>query len=275
MSADTEIYAIRYGRSSRKRSESFIGGDPHDGPMAMAYYVWLIRRGEEAIVVDTGFDRDVATQRNREFLICPGEALAKLGVAADKVETVILTHLHYDHAGNHHLFPNARFHVQAAEMAYSTGPWMTHKHLRAGYGADDVKVMIDRLFADRLVFHEGRSEVVPGVEVIHMGGHCAGLQAVIVATARGPIVLASDSAVFYEGMENGRAFPAAFHVGDELKGYRTLLKLAGGADRVIPGHDVRVMARYPEVVEGIAWRVDGRPREDEIDGPPREDEGAN
>ena len=255
----TEVYAIRYGRSERRRADSFIGGDPHDGPMPMAYYVWLIRRGGEAIVVDTGFDREVAAVRAREFLICPGEALAQLGVAAEEVKDVILTHLHYDHAGNHHLFPNARFHVQAAEMAYTTGPWMTHKHLRAGYGADDVKVMIDRLFADRLVFHEGRSEVLPGVEVIHMGGHCAGLQAVIVATDAGPLVLASDSAVFYEGMVQGRPFPAAFHVGDELAGYRTLLALAGGPDRVIPGHDVKVMERYPEVVEGIAWRVDGAP----------------
>lgn len=257
--SDTEIYAIRYGRSERRRSESFIGGDPHDGPMPMAYYIWLIRRGDRSIVVDTGFDRTVAAARSREFLICPGEALAMLDVAAEGVKDVILTHLHYDHAGNHHLFPSARFHVQAVEMAYTTGPWMTHKHLRAGYGVEDVKVMIDRLFADRLVFHEGRSTVVPGVEVIHMGGHCAGLQAVIVDTAGGPVVLASDSAVFYEGMVSGRPFPAAFSVGEELAGYRTLMALAGGADRVIPGHDVKVMERYPAVVDGVAWRVDGAP----------------
>ena len=259
MSGETEIYAIRYGRSSRLRSQSFVGGDLHDGPMPMAYYIWLIRRGEEAIVVDTGFDRTVAAERSREFLICPGEALGRLGVSSDSVKTVILTHLHYDHAGNHNLFPNARFHVQAAEMAYTTGPWMTHQHLRAGYGPDDVKAMIDRLFADRLVFHDGRSEVAPGVEVIHMGGHCAGLQAVIVATARGPVVLASDSAVFYEGLLSGRPFPAAFHVGDELAGYRKLLGIAGSADAIIPGHDVAVMSRYPEAVEGVAWRVDGVP----------------
>jgi len=257
--SDTEVYAIRFGRAERKRSESFIGGDPHDGPMEMAYYVWLIRRGGEAIVVDTGFDRTVAAARNREFLICPGEALAALGVDAATVETVILTHLHYDHAGNHHLFPAARFHIQAAEMAYSTGPWMTHRHLRAGYGPDDIKTMVDRLFADRLVFHEGRSAVVPGVEVIHMGGHCAGLQAVIVETGQGPLVLASDSAIFYEGLIEGRPFPAAFHVGEELAGYRRLLEIAGSVDRIIPGHDVKVMARYPAVVDGVAWRVDGAP----------------
>lgn len=255
-----EIYAIRYGRSERKRSESFIGGDPHDGPMPMAYYVWLIRNAERAVVVDTGFDPDVATARAREFLICPGEALTRLGTPPDSVADVILSHLHYDHAGNHHLFPDATFHVQAAEMSYTTGPWMTHRHLRAGYGAEDIKRMIDRLFADRLSFHDGTETVLPGIRVHHIGGHCAGLQAVEVETARGPVILASDAAVFYEGLEDARPFPAAFHVGDELAGYRRLMTLAGSVDAIIPGHDVKVMDRYPEVLDGVAWRVDLPPK---------------
>ena len=255
-----QIYAIRYGRSVRKRSESFIGGDPHDGPMPMAYYVWLIRDAERAVVVDTGFDPAVAEARAREFLICPGEALARLGTPPDTVRDVVLTHLHYDHAGNHHLFPDATFHVQAAEMAYATGPWMRFRHLRAGYGAEDVKKMVDRLFTDRLAFHEGTETLFPGITVHHMGGHCAGLQAVEVATERGPVVLASDSAVFYEGLETGRPFPAAFHMGDELAGYERLLRLAGSAEAVIPGHDTKVMERYPEVLDGIAWRVDVPPK---------------
>ena len=60
MSDTYEIYAIRNGKSVRKRSESFLGGDPHDGPMEMAYYVWLVRNENRTIVVDTGFAPDVA-----------------------------------------------------------------------------------------------------------------------------------------------------------------------------------------------------------------------
>ncbi len=254
-----EIYAIRYGKSVRKRSESFIGGDVHDGPMEMAYYVWLVRNAERAIVLDTGFAPDVAEARAREFLICPGEAIRQLGTDPARIETVVLSHLHYDHAGNHHLFPDATFHVQAAEMAYVTGPWMKHRHLRAGYGAEDVKVMVDRIYAERLVWHEGDAGLGPGLDLLHIGGHCAGLQALVVATDRGPVVLASDSAVFYEGLENGRPFPAAFHVGDELEGYARLLSVAGSADAIIPGHDVRVMERYPAIIEDVAWRVDVAP----------------
>lgn len=260
MSDDTyEIYAIRYGKSVRKRSESFIGGDPHDGPMDMAYYVWLVRNAARTVVVDTGFAPDVAKSRAREFMTCPGETIRTLGTDPDKVDTVVLSHLHYDHAGNHHLFPNATFHVQAAEMTYVTGPWMRFRHLRAGYGAYDIKAVVDRIFAERLVWHEGDSALAPGLDLLHMGGHCAGLQALVVKTARGPVVLASDSAVFYEGLETGRPFPPAFHVGEELAGYERLLTLAGSADAIIPGHDVRVMERYPPAIEGLAWRVDEAP----------------
>jgi glyoxylase-like metal-dependent hydrolase (beta-lactamase superfamily II) len=160
-----EIYAIRFGRSERRHSESFIGGDLHDGPIGMAYYVWLIRGDHGAIVVDTGFDRQVAAARQRELLVAPDEALRRLGVDPDVVEHVVLTHLHYDHAGNHQLFPRARFHVQAEEMAYVTGPWMCHRHLRQGYDPEDVITMVRRLFADRVVFHRGDGEVMAGVTV--------------------------------------------------------------------------------------------------------------
>ena len=255
----TKIYAIRYGKSVRKRSQSFIGGDPHDGPMPMAYYVWVIEQPHRLVVVDTGFDEQVARMREREFLICPGHAMQQLGLPPERVDDVILTHLHYDHAGNHHLFPNARFHIQADEMAYATGPWMTHKMLRLGYAAADLKAVIDRLFAERLVYHEGDSTLGGGIQLFRLGGHTGGLMAVGVGTARGMVLLASDTAVFYEGLQTGRAFPAAFHVGDELKGYRRLLELAGGIDRIIPGHDVEVMRRYPNALNEIAWRVDLAP----------------
>lgn len=254
-----EIFAIRYGKSERKRSESFLGGDPHDGPMPMAYYVWLIRNAHRAILVDTGFDPKVAQERGRDLLIAPEEAIRQLGTDPDTIRDVILTHLHYDHGGNHALFPRATFHIQAAEMAYTTGPYMTHKPLRIGYGAADVKAMVDRLFDDRVRFHDGRSKVAPGIEVIHIPGHTAGLQSVIVATERGPVVLASDAIVFYESVETQRPFPAIFSVAGELEGHRTLLGIAGSLDAIIPGHDTQVMSRYPEALKGIAWRVDCMP----------------
>ncbi len=255
-----EVFAVRYGRAVRKRSEAFVGGDPHDGPLDIVYYVWLIRNGRRTVLVDTGFDAAEAAARKRELMLPVEDGLQRLGVDAGGIEDVVLTHLHYDHAGNHNLFPRARFHVQAAEMAYVTGPSMTHKWLRGGYGPADVKTMVDRLFADRVVFHDGRSELAPGIVLEPTPGHTPGLMAVLVNTAEGPLILASDSAVLYEGLETGRAFAPAYSAGDELKGYAKLIRLAGSADRIIPGHDAAVMSRYPAAVDDVAWRVDGAPK---------------
>jgi len=261
--AHWQVYALRYAINHNQRaSQNFIGGDAHDGPMPLDYFVWLVLRGDQAIVVDTGFDRTMAEKRGREHLGCPSDTLRRMGVNPDTIRDVILTHLHYDHAGNHALFPAARFHVQDREMAYATGRAMTHGALRAAYEADDVAVMVYRIFADRVRFHDGDWELMPGISVHRIGGHTDGLQVVRVWTERGWIVLASDASHFYANMETSRSFPIVYHVGDMMEGFRRLRELADGQNAIIPGHDPLVMHRYlppsPDL-EGMVVRLDRPP----------------
>src|SRR5689334_21186097 len=125
-----ELFAIRYATREARRSDHFIGGDPHDGPMPMDYFVWLARGGGRTFVIDTGFNAEVSARRKRTFLRCPVETLALLDVDANAVEDVILTHLHYDHVGNFDRFPRARFHLQERELAYATGKYMRQAAIR-------------------------------------------------------------------------------------------------------------------------------------------------
>src|SRR5258708_14059841 len=106
---DYELFAIRYATRDARRGAHFIGGDPHDGPMPMDYFVWVARGGGRTFVIDTGFKAEVARERKRTFLRDPVETLGLLGIDADTVEGVILTHLHYDHLPNFPPFPQARF----------------------------------------------------------------------------------------------------------------------------------------------------------------------
>ena len=71
----------------------------------MAHYVWLIRRGEIAIAVDTGFNARSGAKRGRRLLRSPADGLRALGVAPETVATLIVTQLHCDHIGNAELFP--------------------------------------------------------------------------------------------------------------------------------------------------------------------------
>ena len=131
MSDDThEVYAVCYATHPRKRSENYIFGDAHNEMTSIAYYVWVIKGPHGTFVCDTGFDEVAAKERARKIIHPVGEGLQALGVAPDKVDHVIATHMHWDHAGNYDLFPNARYHIQDAEMAYATGRCMCHQMLR-------------------------------------------------------------------------------------------------------------------------------------------------
>src|ERR1700681_3898262 len=95
-----ELYAIRYATREARRADHFIGGDPHDGPMPMDYFVWVAVGAGRSFVIHIGFTAEVAKKRGRTFLRCPVEALGLIGVDGDKMRDVILTHMHYDHVGN-------------------------------------------------------------------------------------------------------------------------------------------------------------------------------
>lgn len=257
-----EVFALKYAERDGRRPDHFVGGDPHDVPMSMDYFVWLIRNGERLVLVDTGFDAAMAQKRGRRLVRAPREALALLGVSAYDVWDVVITHLHNDHVGTFFDFPNARFHVQDREMAYVTGRHMRHAFLRRPFEADHVAGMVRMVFEDRVIFHDGEGQIGPGVSVHHIGGHTAGLQCVRVHTRRGWVVLASDASHYYEHMEAERCFPTTFHLGEVLEGYAKLRCLASSPRHIIPGHDPLVLKRYPAVspeLEGIAVRLDTDP----------------
>lgn len=240
-----EVFALRYATVARRRPENFMTYDPHDASMPMDYFVWVIRGAAGTFLVDTGFNQAAADARKRSLLRCPIGFLERLGLRPEVVTDVIVTHLHYDHAGNVNLLPNARIHLQERELQYATGRYMTHPLLRHAFAVDDVVEIVRGLYNDRIAFYDGDAEIAPGIEVILVGGHTAGLQAVRVHTKRGWVVLASDASHFYENIHRTSPFPIVLHVGHMLDGYRRLLKLASTPDHLVPGHDPLVKERYP------------------------------
>ncbi len=258
-----EVFAVRYARRDASRAEHFVGGDPHDGPMPMDYFVWAVVGPDRSWVIDTGFAAADAEARGRTLLRTAAEGLALVGVDAGKAEDVVVTHLHYDHIGGFEQFPNARFHVQEREMAYATGRHMGTPALGHAFTADHIAGMVHRVFEGRVAFHDGVVELAPGLSLHHVGGHTMGLQVVRVRTRRGWLVLASDASHFYENMEAGRPFPIVYNVGDMLRAYDAMRRLAETPLHIIPGHDPLVLERYPAAdpaLDGIAVRLDAEPR---------------
>jgi glyoxylase-like metal-dependent hydrolase (beta-lactamase superfamily II) len=258
-----ELFALRYAtHAGRRQSDNQLGGDSHETGTNLDYYIWVARRADRLIVIDTGFDAAAAVERGRTLLRRPDEALKTLGIDARTVDTVILTHLHFDHAGTLGSFPAARFHVQDSEVAYATGRCMCHHLLRAPYSADNVADLIRCVYHGRVSFHDGTWEIVPGLTAHRLGGHSAGLQVLRVWTRRGWVVIASDAAHLYENLSSARPFPIVLDVADMLEGFGRLRELADSEDHIVPGHDPLVMGIYrppgPEL-DGMAVRLDDMP----------------
>lgn len=255
--SDWEIHAIKYAdRNARTRADSFMFDDNHDAPHAMDYFMWLLRQGDRNILVDTGYDHEEARLRDRPIRLDPGAALAPLGLTPDDITEIIVTHLHYDHAGGLALFPNAHLHLQAAEMAFATGPCMCHDVLRMPFTAGHVCEAVTRLYRGKLTFHDGDGQIAEGVSVHCIGGHSRGLQAVRVQTQVGAMVLASDAAHYYENFMRAKPFPIVVDVQDMLDGFGRLQRLASRPELVVPGHDPMVRSVFPPGVADHITRLD-------------------
>lgn len=243
-----EIFALRYATMrNREIFQNFMLPDPHEQASDLDYFVWVIRGEGRTILVDTGFGHVAAQERNRALTIDPVEALRRFGVDPLSIEDVVITHLHYDHAGNLDAFPNARFHVQDREVSYATGRCMCHRALRHPFSVTDVTALVRHVYGGRVVFHDGNDQLATGISLHLIGGHSNGLQVVRVETVRGPVVLASDAAHFYDNFLKENPFPIVSNVADMCEGWRELKRLAGGTDGIVPGHDPLVATLYPAV----------------------------
>lgn len=248
MTASPEIFrvfAIKYAHHDRRSPANFIGGDSHDVPMPLDYFVWAVIGETRTFLVDTGFDQEMAAKRGRTITRPIAEGLKAIGVEPESVQDVILTHMHYDHAGNRAMFPQARYHLQDREMAFCTGRCMCHATLNHSFEAADVASMVHRVFDGRVQFHDGDSQITPGLSVHLVGGHTNGLQVVRVRTQQGWLVLASDASHLYANFEQQRPFPVVYNVGDMLEGYSRIRSLADSPQLIVPGHDPDVLRRFP------------------------------
>lgn len=259
-----KIFAIKYATREARRSDHFIGGDPHDGPMPMDYFVWIVAGPQRVFLVDTGFTAEVAARRKREFLRCPIESLKLLDIDPEAITDVVLTHLHYDHVGNFHKLPNARFHLQEREIGFTVSRHMHYPFFSHGFEVEDVVGIVRLNFRRKVELYDGDAELAPGISLHFAPGHTAGLQVVRVHTHRGNVVLASDASHYYENIQRNRPFIAVLDAGAVIDSFRKVERLADSPRHIIPGHDPLVMKRYgapsPQL-EGVVVRLDVPPSE--------------
>lgn len=253
MTAIHDIHAIRYAESTRTLSGALLGGlagEEGARELGVAFHVFVVRGPAGAFVFDTGADAAAMARRGRSFLRPVEEGLAALGIGpAGEGVAIVQTHLHWDHAGNHAILPQARVHLQRREMAYAATRGLADPFLRGGYDAADIGAMAARIATGRVSLHEGDVEVAPGLSLHLVGGHTDGLMLARVHTRRGWMVLAGDAIAYAENLARRVPFPHLFHVGDALAAIDTARALADEEALIVPGHD-------PAISPGFLTRLD-------------------
>lgn len=249
---DPEVIVVRYGTRQTTRSECYYNFRAYrepDAEMTMDYFFWIFRSAEQTIVIDTGFSPQAAIARKRQPVVAPADALARLGIDPNEVKLLVLTHAHYDHAGNLDLYPNAKIVMSRKEFEF----WGTNMGKRPQYGHHIDPLDIERIQA---LHREGRitlldapqNTLIPGIELYELGGHTPGQMAVVVEMPEGPVILASDAVHYYDELEQERPFAVLDSLADMYRGYeriREWLQRPGAV--VIPGHDPDVMNRFAPV----------------------------
>lgn len=251
------VYSLEYGRRQGVRGEHFLGWDTASGERHdTSYYVWLLLSADRTILVDTGMDPDSGRAlAGWSYRASPFELLHAMGVTAEDIDTVVLTHLHYDHAGGVRALPCARVAVQRAELAYWTSSAATRIR-REAWLVDprDLAHLTVLAEAGRLDVAAGDTWLGPGLSAHLVGGHTAGTQILVVQSTTARVVLASDAIHFFENLQTDRpgtivhCMPAVYCAFDRAR------ELAAGGP-IVPGRDPEVLARFSRPEAGLPDHV--------------------
>lgn len=159
----------------------------------------LLKDGARTILIDDGAGaRWDGKHKDMYGLVSTGgvdAALQKAGVDRSQVTDVVLTHLHFDHAGGTTRqekgelalsFPNATYHLQRRHWRWAHHP--TDKD--AGSFRPEDFAPLEK--SGRLHLLEGNTELYPGVHLVVSEGHTVGLQLVRLESEEKTLFYCSD-----------------------------------------------------------------------------------
>jgi len=247
-----QLYAVRYAGPLESSGAFVFWLRDWDVRLCRNYYVWCLRGDGPTAVVDTGVPPAAPASRALTGYVPVDAALTRLGVRADEVEHVVLTHLHFDHAGGVGLFPAATFYVQRAEYEFwQDDPVARTRPLAQLADAASLAHLRELEARGRLRLLDGVREVLPGVHCVPAPGHTPALQVVAAATKRGRAVVASDCGHFFRNFAQEWPSSLICDLPAWLRSFPAVKALADRPDLVFPGHDPRLTSDYPAVAEGV------------------------
>lgn len=259
------IWVLEYSHVLEYPESGIIYGAHNQGTRKLPYgYVYLRGNGHH-IMVDVGFDNSAyGGELAHKFGVAgwqpPAVVLDEIGVRPEDIDTVFVTHAHFDHMGNTEAFPNATFYLQERELT----KWLWALTLPLAQQAMSIAVdpadilRASHLAADgRLRLIDGNVDsVLPGIDVhAAFDTHTFGSMWLSVQATDGPegrYILAGDNVYVYENIEGVGGDGVMRPVGlafDNLKCVNSMVEMLelveGQARQVVPVHEARLPQVFP------------------------------
>jgi glyoxylase-like metal-dependent hydrolase (beta-lactamase superfamily II) len=250
-----EVYAIEYGSSNGHVPLKAVAVNAaSDDSTTFSFYIWLLRGANgRCVLVDTGFLEDTtgSSPRLTEYQR-PDLALQRIGVNANDITDIVITHPHYDHIGGLELFKKGTIWMQLGDYAYFVGgAWQAGINNR-GLDKRDVLNIVQANLDGRLRLVNGDSlEIIPGIRVFIGSKHSYESQHLLVNTSTEKVLIASDDSWFYYNIQNLLSVPLTFDTDAYVKELRRMKTLVSNPDLIIPGHDALVLSKFPTVAKGV------------------------
>ena len=231
------LYALQNGFIGFEKSGLFYGERSAE-KVQIPIACYLVQTSDGNVLFDTGLapravpglmrTDPMARFTDEDLLV---HRLDSVGLEPNDVAMVVLSHLHFDHAGGAALFPKSELVVQKDEYAYAHYPASFFEGFYYRKNFD--------LPGYRWRHLDGDTELAPGVTILRTDGHTPGHQSLLVELpSSGPVILAGDSCYWQEHIDAERVPGVVWNPTQALhsiKRLKTLARLIRG--RIFPSHD--------------------------------------
>jgi glyoxylase-like metal-dependent hydrolase (beta-lactamase superfamily II) len=237
--------------------------NPPDGRnrIRLALRPLLVVAGDNRILIDTGIGDKWNAEKTDIYRIEHTDtiesSLARTGFKPEDITKVVLTHLHFDHAGAATKldstgkplprFPNARYYVQQKEWEIALNP---NRRSRAAYLSENFLPLQE---TGQLELIDGNSELVLGLELVLTGGHTPGHQIVMIRS-RG------ETAIYWGDLIPTRSHIATPYImGYDLLPLETMEQKEKLVTEAIAGKWLSFLEHDPEYACGVIEEENGKP----------------
>ncbi|MET3506544.1 N-acyl homoserine lactonase family protein [Halalkalibacter oceani] len=246
------IYPLLVGVLTIEKSQ-FVYGRHYGQKIETPILMFVIKNNGRNILVDTGPCEPERALKYHGTIVqdesmLQEQALKSIGLTPDDIDTVIFTHLHWDHSCKCDIYKNANFIVQKRELQFAICP---NEVQRAQYEIgfkDTLPPWISVL--QRMEVVEGDIENFEDhIHLVTLPGHTPGFMGILVNTEDGDYLIAGDTIPLYEnwlGDSKLKHIPNGLHI--DLNEYEeTFKKMEKIKATMIAGHDFAVLesAQYP------------------------------